>query len=573
MVPVKFARRLNGLCDGAGSCALYDMTTVCGAPTCIGAESRPLMCAGGLGSCAPSASGTSCAPYKCQASSGLCLHGCSADTDCLAGNYCDGSGACAAKHVDGGACAAGNECLGAHCADGVCCDTACAGTCDACTAAKKGSGSDGVCGAIGSGTDPDDECTAAPKSSCGNDGWCDGNHACAPWPSGTDCSAVPGSNVCNGNRAVGMTCYGPGDCRKNTSGIDCGLRKCVAGECAACTTADDCFDPSASYCAPGGDCVARQAQGSSCTGNAQCLSGACFDGVCCASACNGTCEWCGDTSQPGVCVVVSAAKQPEGQGKAPCSGTGPCAGACDGQRRDGCTYPGASTVCEPGRCLADWSVPSSTCDQTGGCTVATTQPQPCGDYTCGATGDAGTGCKTTCTSDQDCRAGAVCNTSTGGCSASGVTCDGAYSVKSPGGTVTPCPGGYRCTAGQCQAACSAPTDCNQAGGWSCAGGLCVPGDAGVSDAATTDAPATESGTGTGPGVDATIEAAGGSGGADADAASASESPADAASSCGCRVPGGGSSDGAPVGLLVLGAAAAMMRGRRRRTARHDLVDW
>lgn len=40
------------------------------------------------------------------------------------------------------------------------CDAACTGACVACTAAKKGSGADGACGAIAAGTDPDTECNS-----------------------------------------------------------------------------------------------------------------------------------------------------------------------------------------------------------------------------------------------------------------------------------------------------------------------------------------------------------------------------------------------------------------------------
>jgi hypothetical protein len=54
-----------------------------------------------------------------------------------------------------------------YCADGVCCDNWCLGNCQACTAAKKGSGADGTCGNIKYDTDPDDECIAGKCSGVG----------------------------------------------------------------------------------------------------------------------------------------------------------------------------------------------------------------------------------------------------------------------------------------------------------------------------------------------------------------------------------------------------------------------
>jgi hypothetical protein len=54
----------------------------------------------------------------------------------------------------------------------VCCSSACNGVCVACSAAKKGSGSDGTCGAIAGGTDPDNECPGTSN--------CNGAGACGP---------------------------------------------------------------------------------------------------------------------------------------------------------------------------------------------------------------------------------------------------------------------------------------------------------------------------------------------------------------------------------------------------------
>src|SRR5262249_660217 len=82
------------------------------------------------------------------------------DNECNGAATGNGVGACLLS-PNGSPCANGPECTSGNCVDGVCCNTPCTGPCLACTAAKKGSGVNGLCGAIASGTDPDDECSGA----------------------------------------------------------------------------------------------------------------------------------------------------------------------------------------------------------------------------------------------------------------------------------------------------------------------------------------------------------------------------------------------------------------------------
>ena len=77
------------------------------------------------------------------------------------------------------ACARDGQCVSGHCVDGVCCDRACDGDCEACSAAKKGSGGDGTCGPVKSGTDPDGDCGTMGTGVCKAVGTCDGKAACA----------------------------------------------------------------------------------------------------------------------------------------------------------------------------------------------------------------------------------------------------------------------------------------------------------------------------------------------------------------------------------------------------------
>jgi hypothetical protein len=68
------------------------------------------------------------------------------------------------------------ECGTGHCVDGVCCDAACTGVCRACTAARKGSGVDGVCGDIPPGKSGTDACVLSPGAPCKADGECGTGH-------------------------------------------------------------------------------------------------------------------------------------------------------------------------------------------------------------------------------------------------------------------------------------------------------------------------------------------------------------------------------------------------------------
>src|SRR5262249_12834638 len=113
-----------------------------------------------------------------------------------------------ARFANGGACAAATECESGFCVDGVCCDALCDGLCRACTAAKKESGMDGVCGPVAAHSDPDGECTDDGAPSCANDGYCDGAGACEKYAR-TSCTPEPCTSTADcasGNCADGICC-------------------------------------------------------------------------------------------------------------------------------------------------------------------------------------------------------------------------------------------------------------------------------------------------------------------------------------------------------------------------------
>jgi MYXO-CTERM domain-containing protein len=190
-----------------------------------------------------------CSAAKTGGADGSCanvLAGQDPDSDC-SGNagtdVCDGAGAC--RQVNGMPCAGPNNCLSDHCEDGVCCDTACAGTCVACSSAKKGTGPDGVCGPIPANTDPDNDCPSEPPATCGLTGNCDGGGGCAKHPSGTACIQA----TCAGTIAeMPHTCDGAGTCLPSGS-EDCAPYGCAEGTCSTICSP-------ALACAPGADCVA-----------------------------------------------------------------------------------------------------------------------------------------------------------------------------------------------------------------------------------------------------------------------------------------------------------------------------
>ena len=212
---------------------------------------------------------------------------------------------------NGSACSQSDECASGFCTDGVCCESECSGTCQACSAAKKGSGIDGVCGFVAAGSDPNDHCEDEGASSCGKDGFCNGAGACRLYAVGTSC----GEASCNGTQAFQPVCDGAGSCEQPQSGTECAPYACSGGVCKQpCTSEADCL--SGSYC-DAGVCKSKQVAGTACSANAQCASGFCADGVCCDQACNGVCQACTAAKKgsgaDGVCGPIKAGSDPDSE--------------------------------------------------------------------------------------------------------------------------------------------------------------------------------------------------------------------------------------------------------------------
>ena len=266
----------------------------------------------------------------------------------------------------GAPCTSADACDSGFCVDGVCCESACdpsdpASLCKACDVA----GSEGHCVAAAAGSDPRDQCDADPVASCGRDGQCDGSGACERWPAGTAC----GTSTCaNGSITYAPACDGNGACVTPAS------MSCAPYVCANSTACATMCTPPANGCASpavctNGSCGTR-AIGQPCSQPSDCTSNFCAQGVCCNSACTGSCVSCNVTGKVGTC-----------------------------------TPEPAGTQCAAPTCVGDAKVAARVCDGAGTC-----QPPvntDCTPYTCNKTT---TQCyMRPCANSLQCAAGHTCN--------------------------------------------------------------------------------------------------------------------------------------------------------------------
>ncbi len=148
-------------------------------------------------------------------------------------------------------------CASAHVVDGVCCATASCGACESCNPAQKEQNElPGVCSATKSGTDPHDDCMAAPPENCGLTGQCDGRRRCAFYGPETQCggngvcsgagACIPRDTSCDGDHTVLSSRAPPENCAPyRCVGATC-LRTCVSRvDCVSgfdCTSDGRCVD-------------------------------------------------------------------------------------------------------------------------------------------------------------------------------------------------------------------------------------------------------------------------------------------------------------------------------------------
>ncbi len=393
----------NGVCEPEG--VLGDPcvnSSQCQSGNCSDGVCCDDVCSGGCDACSVAAGSSadgscellpfgdagnpSCAPYLCDGASAACPTSCGDDNDCI---------------------------TNVSCSDGLCCDTACSGTCESCSL----SGTEGTCTLVGSGLDPDDECTA---------GACNGSGACA-LDNGESCSAPSDclSNFC----ADGVCCDGA--CGGTCEACD------LSGSEGSCTLVSSGLDPddgwTGVYCDGTGAC--KLDNGATCTLGSECFSTFCADGVCCDGGCAGLCEACNLSGSEGTCTAIGGADPAD-----ECTGADVCNGANQCQCMDSNQNGSETDVdCGGGVCPA-CAVGGSCTDggdcQTGVCIGNICQPSMCGDGTvngsescdfadpatpcCNATCDGTATSGTVCGSDPDgadCQAAPQCDgTGTGSAS-------------------------------------------------------------------------------------------------------------------------------------------------------------
>ncbi len=249
------------------------------------------------------------------------------------------------------------------------------------------------------------------------------------------------------------------------------------------------------------------APGVPCTGNAECLAGACVDGVCCDTSCRGQCQACDVVGKVGTCSPVSGSA-PHGARMACPAPSHVCdAGACSPKcaNDDECAsdhYCDAAvcvpvkargTACTRARqCPIEACVDGVCCDfpcdgQCEACDVlgfigtcvAVAGPPHGARTSCAAVANAP--CQTRVCDGRDpfaCKswvaAETVCRPATceGTARTSEARCDGAGACPPP--DTAPCAGFFACAADgkSCRTTCTTSTDCGD--GHDCAAGKCVP---------------------------------------------------------------------------------------------------
>ena len=203
--------------------------------------------------------------------------------------------------------------------------------------------------------------------------------------------------------------------------------------------------------------------GDTCSCDGDCHSGFCVDGVCCNTACTGTCMACNVQGSPGTCTFVPSGGAPHASNQCPASDESTCGldGTCDGS--GGCRNHVAGTVCKAGACSGGAVVGVNVCDGQGRCKAG--PATICAPFNCDQATNA---CAATCRSNADCVTGVAC-------------VNGSCGPKPPGAMCTKnndCASGF-CTDGVCcNVACRGPcVSCSLVG----LAGTCWPVDAGTSD--------------------------------------------------------------------------------------------
>jgi hypothetical protein len=219
------------------------------------------------------------------------------------------------------------------------------------------------------------------------------------------------------------------------------------------------------YCtAP--NCTSRLDQGQGCSGDNQCKSGHCADGLCCDSDCGGKCQRCNLGGTPGTCTNIPIGQDPDGEcggGGNACNGSG----ACANPEGNPCGADGdcLSAQCEDGVCCnLDCPGLCKRCDIT----VGTCTNVPSGQTVTGCNAvqacDGSGNCKKangqTCATGTDCASNNCVDTYCCDTACSGLcrSCNGADTVGGQNGKCDFIKSGQD-PANECSAACNGSGAC------------------------------------------------------------------------------------------------------------------
>ena len=294
------------------------------------------------------------------------------------------------RGADGVPCQAGADCRSGACVDGFCCDSACPGPCMACDVPE----SQGKCSPVAEDQDPDDDCQEEDASTCGKDGMCDGKGACRKYKAGTECGAVTCKDA---TQSAAPTCDGKGVCQPGAT-KSCAPAVCIDDTCGdPCTADTDCM---AGLFCDNMTCRVKRDQAEMCERDAQCKTGFCADGVCCATACKEKCYSCDATGTVGTCTAAADGRDPRRE--CPVMGIQTCknAGGCNG--RGACRLHTQGTACGFQTCQGSTLIGAGTCDGMGACKPGARKD--CDPYTC----NGNVTCWNACSTNAECKSGRTC---------------------------------------------------------------------------------------------------------------------------------------------------------------------
>ena len=449
------------MCDDAGNCVGCNTTADCtdpSAPACDVAAHLCVIvdCTDGVknadetdvdcgGSCGPWDDAKTCV-IGADCKSGVCTAGvCQApecddgvknadetDVDC-------GGDTCPKCGPDKG-CDTAEDCVGAECSGSP-------GTCtpNCADEVKNNAESDVDCGGATCPVCALGEGCAGADANCEVTAFCDG------------------SNQCAAKKAPGVACTGTNECVAGlcdaNDGVCCDVdcsgacRSCkLAGKEGTCSTVEFLQDPEdecpgTQACDGVGQCL--KVNSDTCSGNGECLSGNCADGLCCNTTCIGSCKACDLAGSEGQCTNIAGGQDPSNEcaGALSCNGVGACQipngttcffnsdcasgfcveGLCCDTLCDGlcaaCDLPGTAGTCS--------FVPSGQ-DPDGEC--AGGKPNCSGMGTCGLPSGAVCGSNTVCASGF-CVDGVCCNVACAGtCTACNVAGNIGTCTNVPAGT-------------------------------------------------------------------------------------------------------------------------------------------